>query len=213
MKKSVFLINFLFLLAVIIMPGKSFAQGIMAPGGTGAWGNLVYGGFGITSPQPYSSDNASIDQTDMIAAFGIGLGNPIEGLGFQLGSSMLNVSEQDLYNFGIKVHRYFGSGTSVAVGIEDLFTFGSGESDDIQSSQYIAVTKDLKYKYLPGTFLSKMKYSVGVGFGRFSELSVYDNQEHNRTNGTYAFGAISYKLTKRFNYHLEWSGVNLNTHR
>ncbi len=210
MKKTIY-ISFV-IVVIFLLRGNTFGQGILAPGGTGAWGNMVYGGFGLTTPQPYSNKYSSLKKTDMVAAFGVGLGNPVKGLGFQLGSNMLDVSEQDLYNFGVKVHRYFGKGVSAGAGIDNLFTFGSegAKSDVNYSSEYVAVTKDLQYTMAPGTFLSKISYSVGVGFGRFSKLSDADEAEHNRKNGTYAFGAIQYAVAKRVNLHLDWSGTNLN---
>lgn len=210
--KKITLLSFMVVCAIVLLQDTVYSQGILAPGGTGAWGNMVYGGFALTSPQPYSRKN-NTQETDVVAAFGVGLGNPVKGLGFQLGSNMLDVSEQDLYNFGVKVHRYFGKGISAGVGIENLFDFGTGTEDQSvnYASPYVAITKNCVYTAAPGTMLSKLSYSVGVGFGRFSKLSPSDEIEHDRKNGTYVFGGIQYKFWKRLSLHADWSGQNLTT--
>lgn len=203
MKKVLLIVGYIFLIALFGLPNKGFSQGIFAPGGTGAWGNMVYGGIGAFTA-PYS------DKEDAVVAFGVGLGDPVNGFGFQIGSNMLDVSEQDAYNLGVKVHKYFGEGITVGVGLENILEFGErvGNTKGYFSSQYVAMTQDLRYKYYSG-FLSRISYNLGVGFGRFSELTDQDKIEHDRENGTYVFGGLAYQATKRIKLHTDWSGVNL----
>jgi len=211
MKKSVLFISCLFLLALVGLTNRSTAQGLMVPGGTGAWGNMIYGGVGLTTPQAYYDKYPGIDKTKMLGSFGVGLGDPVKLLGFQIGSSMMDISQHDMYNLGLKVHKYFGEGLSVAVGIEDLFTFGSStQASSGYSSEYIALTKDLRYNFVPQSIMSKVSYSLGVGVGRFSELSQYDVKDKNRKNGTYVFGGLQYHIDKRFSLHADWTGTNLD---
>ncbi len=198
MKKITFLIILIILLHQLIL-----AQGVVVPGGTGAHGNTVYVGGTFLSSQPYSH------KSDAILSFGIGFGDPIEGLGFQFGSPQLDVSQNDLYNAGIKVHRYLGKGIYAAIGIENLMTFGSGKIET-PATEYIAITQKLSQLKTNNRYLSKISYCVGIGLGRFSRLNVQDAIEHNRTKGSYVFAGVQYALDRNLSLHCDWSGTNMN---
>lgn len=196
------------------------AQGISAPSAIGAWGNMIYAGSGVTIPQPYHPN------PDMIATLGFGLGNPSRNIGVQLGPNMLDVSEQDTYNFGLKLHRYITKGVSVAVGVENLFAFDIHGNFDFQANRltdagtnyYFTTTHNLGHLFPYESPASRITYSIGAGLGRFSELSPKDIAAGKpNENGTYVFGAFQYQLVRDrgildgLNFHVEWNGVNLNS--
>lgn len=211
-----FFYSLLFLL--LFMP-QLLSQGIITPGGTGAWGNMIYAGVGITTPQPYSdielADISSFENfesiSDMVVSFGVGFGNPAKNIGVQIGSNVLDVSQMDLYNLGAKVHRYIKNGISIGAGVENIYMFGSGGYGDAVPSVYIAITHNLGYTHSPETFLSRISYSIGGGYGRFSELTELDILHNNSNNGTYAFGALQFRVFRMLNCHVEWTGTNLNS--
>jgi len=202
MKKLKSIIIFSFSLLISSM---AFSQGIVVPGGTGAYGNMVYGGIGILSPEPY------VNKSDIVASLGVGLGDPVKGLGFEIGSSMLNLSSTDLYNAGVKVHRYLGKGIYGAIGIENLLSLtASGAKSDGALSEYISFSQMLS-EVSTSPVLSRFSYTLGAGAGRFSKLSVLDEINHPNSKATWAFGALAFKFTKSISGHLEWTGTNLNS--
>lgn len=218
--KTHYIAPYRYILFLLILTTTSvFSQGIMTPGGTGAWGNMIFVGVGITTPQPYPNkpltDVKNFDEfsgiSDMVASFGFGIGNPTKNLGLQFGINMLDVSEQDLYNFGAKAHRYFRNGISVGIGAENIYMVGAKTSDRAIPSAYIAMTHNFGYVYSPKLFISRFSYSIGAGYGRFSKLTVFDEKHHDRNYGTIGFAALQFRISKNFRYHIEWSGINLNT--
>jgi len=226
MKRVIIISKFIVIILIAVATTKGvIAQGIMAPSGTGAWGNMIYAGLGITHPQPYTigiQDAMSLDAvkkySDMVASFGFGLGNPYKNVGVQIGSNMLDVSQADLFNFGIKIHRYVAAGISVSAGIENLFfvgkggyfSFSPGNKSDASPNQYIAMTQDFRYLFPDENFISRLSYSIGGGTGRFSELAPLDKINYNREKATYIFGAAQLRMTKNFSFSVDWSGANLN---
>jgi len=212
MKKSALLFSSLLLLAILIFPGKADAQGIYAPSGNGAWGNMVYAGVGFTSPQPFYANE------DMIATVGFGLGNPAKNFGLQVSTDLQSVRNHERYSFNAKVHRYLGKGVSMAFGLENFYLQNHPASyRNSPKNVYLAMTQDFRYKVSPAKFGSRFSYSIGVGIGRFSKLSPLDIAQENGLNidekyrGTYLFGAAQFRVSKWLNYHIEWSGVNLNS--
>ena len=207
------------ILCIIAWPIPSFAQGgaihggaahgALTPSGFGAWGNMVFAGIGSTNPQAYS------DEGDLIGVAGVGLGNPTKIVGVQLQIYMLDVSDQDRYSLGFKVHKYFGYGTSIAIGAQNLLAFGKefreGSITDAPSSYYVVLSHDLRYNYSPENPLSKASFSIGAGTGRYSEKSPSDIAAGRGESGTYVFGALGYSIFPSLSYYIEWSGINLHT--
>jgi len=72
-------------------------------------------------------------------------------------------------------------------------------------------------------FFSRLSYTIGAGFGRFSSISPKDFSEgkgwsgitnlfpQDRKYGTFGFAALQFKISKNLAYTVEWSGINLNT--
>jgi hypothetical protein len=176
---------------------------IMTPSGWGASSGMVFLGAGITSPQVYS-DN---DDTAVVA--GIGIGNPSKNLGIELSAVMNDVSQRSNFSYGIKLSRIVGDGTSVAVGGENLFRDKS--KNDADESCYIVVShavQGLSSESSAGS--SKLNLTLGVGKGRFSDMSPDDIAAGKGEHGTRVFGSVACELFKATNVVVEWSGINLN---
>jgi hypothetical protein len=193
--------------------GATYSQGIMAPGGTGAWGNMVYMGAAYAYPKPYTNSSMSLRQrSEGSLSFGFGFGDPVSGIGVQVGSGILEATTFDIYNLGAKFHRYFGRGISAAFAVENLVTLNESNhpSTAKNTNEYFALTKDFSYTAPSGGALSRLSLSLGGGVGRFSKLPEIDTATHKGNKGTYAFGALRYNLFKGVSLHAEWTGVNAN---
>jgi hypothetical protein len=193
----------LIILVILAFPDISYAQGIMIPTGRGSWGNRIFIGAGLTYPQTYSN------KPDMVTSFGVGLLNPYKSIGFQINCNIVDVSALDAYTFGFKIHKYFGLGTTMSIGGNNLIKIGLSDAAD---SYYMVLSHDLKYNYSADKILSRVSFSIGCGVGGvFSEKSPMDIAKGKSKHGTYVFGALQYEINKYLRYQVEWSGINLNT--
>jgi hypothetical protein len=187
-----------------LWPNKG-GKTIMTPSGWGASNGMVFFGVGRTTPQVYST----VD--DMGAAAGIGIGNPEKNIGVQLSATMNDVSEQNNFSYGIKLHRIIADGTSIAVGGEHLFHDDAETDPDADESFYVSVSHALQS--MPSSYnadRSKLHLTLGVGNGRFGDKSQMDIATGKGEQGTYVFGAAAYEVYKATNVILEWSGINLH---
>jgi outer membrane protein OmpA-like peptidoglycan-associated protein len=228
MRKVLF---FLFGLVIISLSYESSkAQGIFVPSGTGAWGNVIYGGGGFTAGGKVGDP---VRKHDAKAGVGIGLGNPITSYGVQLQANLLNVSDFNAYSFGVKVHKYVANGISVAAGFQNGLSGGSGDNDilaggyrngskvtDSPTGYFAAMSHNLGYNFGQESFFSKITYGLAVVMGTSTRLSDYDRKDDLKKKGkdgigdgygTFLAASVKYKISNHFGYHLEWTGVSLNT--
>jgi len=207
MKKTTLLMCCILFAALLTSPLLSRSQGISSPSGFGVSGETLYGGFVGNFTQPYTTSS------DLAVTLGAGFGDPVKGVGVQVESSLLNLAMQSLGTAGIAFHKVLHPGVSMAVGFENLLSFGPDASSNPNSlptrSVYFAVSHAVGVKY-PGTFIGRFSYSIGAGYGRFSRLTFDDLANNNRQVGTYVFGAIKCALTDHLNVNTEWNGTNLN---
>ncbi|NTV93505.1 MAG: hypothetical protein HGA72_09700 [Chlorobiaceae bacterium] len=176
---------------------------IMTPTGWGASYGILYFGGGTTTPQVYSV------HTDADAGAGFGLGNPEKNLGLELSVDMMDVSKQDNFSYGFKVHRIIANGTSIGFGGLNLFP--EKKKSDADESFYFAISHAVQG--LPSDYNkneSKLHLNLGVGNGMFSKMSPEDIKAGNGRHGTYVFGSTAYEIFKATNAIVEWSGMNLN---
>ncbi len=187
-----------------VAPSVSFPNGasttLTIPSGWGAHSNVVFIGGGITSPQAYSDDD------DAGLSFGIGLFDPVEYLGLQLSATMNDVSDQNNWSGGVKVHRYLGNAASLAVGADHLFPSSDSDADE---SYYVAFSHALQGDASEsGT--AKWNVTLGAGNERFGKKSPADIASGKGEHGTYVFGGVAYEVFKSTNLILDWNGINLN---
>lgn len=176
---------------------------IMIPTGWGASDGMVFFGAGITSPQVYSN------RSDGDCGAGIGIGDPSKNLGLELSVAMMNLSEQDNFSFGFKVHRIIADGTSIGIGGVNLFR--DKDKSDADESWYVVIShalQSLRSDSDPSE--SKLQFNLGVGNGMFGDMSPYDIAAGKGRHGTYVFGSTAYEIFRATNVIVEWSGINLN---
>lgn len=224
-------IHYIIVFLIFIMPMQIYSQGISVPGGTGAWGTMVY--FGGVMKGPTTPEHKDLTQiqtfsdfestADFVLTGGVGLGNPMRNIGVELNLNMLDVSEADLYNFGVKLHRHIAKGVFIAVGGENmgLFDLYGNRGDFIPRKSadrqwhntgwngYVAITHDLRYTLSESSPMSRFSYTLGGGVGRFA-LNIGQFDTDVTPVGTYAFGAVNMRLTNYSSFLVEWSGTNLN---
>lgn len=182
---------------------QSNAQGVTVPGGYGIWGGMVYGGTGLLYPNYYEGGPY------IVSSFGGGIGNPVNNLGVQFNLNWIDVHENESYTFDIKAHRYLKKGFSVAIGFENMLSFGPDNLTDGATSPFLSVSQNLS-KVSGSPFLKEFTYSIGVGMGRFSEINEFDIGERCIREPSYVFGAIQYRIAQFLSLHAEWDGVNIN---
>lgn len=184
---------------------NSHGKSITTPVAWGAAYGTMFIGVGGTSPAPHTND------TDGGVAVGFGIGNPVRQVGLQASVASLDLSEWDRFSLNLHLHRYLGSASSIAVGVENIMIAGADETDS-EESFYIVFSKGVLDSSLINevTNTTKLHYSIGVGSGRFGEKSPSDIAAGKSKHGTYVFGNVAYELFGQFNLVTDWNGVNLN---
>lgn len=182
---------------------NSAAKSIMTPSGWGAAYGTVFVGAGVSERNPY------LPNSDGIVALGVGVGDPVLNAGLQMGVTVSDLSELDNYAFSLKVHRYLGRGTAIAVGGESLLT-GGEFVDDAGSTFYVVLSHVLQGFPSQRPGIGRLHASVGVGSGRFAEKSERDASEGKGEDATRFFGNVALEVAQDVNVLVEWSGTNLH---
>jgi hypothetical protein len=175
---------------------------IMIPSGWGAYGGMVFGGFSFTTPQVYAN------VSDGNAGVGFGVGNPYKNVGVEMSVAMMDLSQQDNFSVGVKLHRNIAEGTSIGVGALNLFHDSESDADD---SYYVVAShavQGMQSETQP--YESKLLFTLGVGNGMFGDMSPIDIKAGKNEHGTYVFGSVAYEVFRATNVVVEWSGINLN---
>lgn len=179
------------------------AKSILTPSAWGAAYGVVFAGAGATNRSPY------LDSTDGVVSLGLGLGDPVLSAGLQVTTTMSDLSEADNFSLSFKLHRYLGAGTSIAVGGESLFS-DDELADDLGDSFFLVVSHTFQGVPSSRRGVGRLHASVGVGSGRFADLSPRDRSEGKGEHGTYVFGNAAVEVWPDLNLITEWSGTNLH---
>ncbi|NTV66139.1 MAG: hypothetical protein HGB06_00340 [Chlorobaculum sp.] len=182
--------------------GKSLST----PIGWGAAYGTVFAGAGGTIPAPYST------KSDAAMGVGFGIGNPKKQVGFEASVMSLDLSDWKRYSANLKLHRYLGCGSSVAVGVENILLGSTSKNlSDSEESYYIVYSQGVQDDSFikDGTNTTKLHYSIGIGNGRFWDKSPYDVAHGKGKHGTAVFGNVAYELFDACNGIVEWNGMNL----
>ncbi|HHE31735.1 MAG TPA: hypothetical protein ENL07_03670 [Chlorobaculum parvum] len=184
---------------------NSHPKSFLTPTGWGASNGTVFLAAGITSPAPYSN------KTDGGIMAGVGIGNPYDSVGLQVGVVNYDLSDWERIGVNLHLHRYLGSGSSIAIGAENLMITGA-DLTDADESYYVVFSQGLldKVEVNKETSRTKLHYSIGIGKGRFSEKSPDDVADGKGKDGTWVFGNIAYELFDECNIICEWDGRNLS---
>jgi hypothetical protein len=173
----------------------------MTPTGWGGAGAYIFGFIGGTFPQPYRNNS------DFVAAAGLGLGNCYKTVGLVGILNINDVDEFNNYSASFIVSRHIGKGSSLSVGA--LHLFADKHKTDAGPSYYFVFSHALQNLASTNKGYSRLSYSIGVGSGRFYDKSPKDIAEGKGGNGTAVFANLSYELFKNFNVNAEWTGLNL----
>jgi len=108
-----------------------------------------------------------------------------------------------------KLHRVLPGSSSIAVGYENLFTWGHMEGEDEATdagrSLYVAGTKVFRWRPDPASFLGSGAITVGAGNGRFRrESDILADRE--RVN---PFGSLGVRVVERASMITSWTGQDL----
>lgn len=176
--------------------GKSIA----IPTAWGAAYGTVFLGGGFQQRAPFS------EAPDAAATAGIGLWDPVRYVGVESAVTMLDVSAAEDFAASAKLHMYLDEGTSVAAGIENLFS----PAVRGRPAAYWVVSHTVQgvAGRAPGT--GGLHLSAGFGTGRFGEKSLRARRAGKGDDGTHVFGSVAVETLENLNLVGEWDGLGLN---
>ena len=116
---------------------NSAAKSIMTPSAWGAAFGSAYIGVGGADRSPY------LPSTDAVVGLGYGMGDPVLGIGLQIGTTISDLSEFDNVSVSFKLHQYLARGTAFAFGGESLFS-NNALADDAGNTFYLVVSHVLQ---------------------------------------------------------------------
>ena len=181
---------------------NSAAKSIMTPSAWGAAFGSAYIGVGGADRSPY------LPSTDAVVGLGYGMGDPVLGIGLQIGTTISDLSEFDNVSVSFKLHQYLAKGTAFAFGGESLFS-NNALADDAGNTFYLVVSHVLQALGSRRQGVGSVHVSAGVGTGRFARKSARDFSEGKGRNGTLVFGNLALEVIRDVMVTLEWSGTNL----
>lgn len=133
----------------------------------------------------------------------LGVGNPAETVGLQLGIGFVDVSDPFADGtVSFKLHRQLPGDVAIALGATNVLTFGEPDGG---SSGFGVVTKRFRLKDSPRKLFSELTTSIGVGGGQFrSEAAIDEDRE---TVGV--FGSVALRIADPLTGIVEWTGQDL----
>lgn len=163
------------------------AMGANTPGGFGAgWGDF-YIGLGGTSRARFQNEDR--EDADAAAAFGLGFGNPVKTIGFEVTVNSYSTFEHEYLNragIDFRLHRQFGD-FSAAIGYENVIRNGEVDSGE---NQYVVLGKWTTLRDDPNKPFSALKTTVGLGSGRFRSQQNVDLDN----DGVNIFGSVALRV-------------------
>lgn len=174
-----------------VVPGVS----LMTPTGFCAkWGD-VFTGFGVTNRGRYTNN------PDGSYVVGLGLGDPVSWLGFELTVTFLNVRRflNSGKSISAKVSHTFADTTSLSIGRIDFLQFPRNAADT-GTSNYLALSRAFQLTQDPTEYFSLAVATVGVGDGQFKT----DEQLINRIPSFGVFSSLSLRVAPPLNVIANW---------
>jgi hypothetical protein len=187
-----------------VYPPNYMGKSMMTPTAWGSeGGGYLFAGLGGTFPAAYTA------RPDMIGVIGLAAGDPRKAIG---GIATLNVNDVSRfrnYSSNLMLHKRLTETDAVAVGGIHLFPT---KRTDAHSSYYLVYSHAVQNFIFNDADFTRLNYSIGVGNGRFYEMSRADSIRLGKSrHGTLVFGNVSFGLTRWANANVEWSGINLHT--
>jgi len=181
---------------------------------------VVGGGSSIATPTAFGADQNTLfagfsfqertrntDDSDGAIALGFGVGDARRTVGLETTVSIYDLLGDTFEDGGIsfKLHRLIDDQLAVAIGVENLVTWGN--PDPTYSSVYGVVSKVFPLRTNSATFTPSITTSVGVGGGRFrSEDDIEDGDDDNVN----VFGSVGVRVAQPLSLKAEWTGQDLN---
>jgi hypothetical protein len=178
-----------------ISPGSSSGT----PTAYGAEFGDVFFGAGYQARTRYTT------HVDGDAYFGLGLGNPRDNLGIELNVTSFTTVRHGFFkesSFSFKIHRHLPKNFAIAYGWEDAI---HSSGTDGGSSMYGVLTSTIPTRDSPGSFLSSVTLSAGIGNGRFQTERAFSEDK----KGVNGFGSIGVRVFKPISLIADWTGQDL----
>ncbi len=153
----------------------------------------------------YQNRTRFSNKDDGGVAVGIGLGDARKAIGLEVTFASYSTFREDFFtNSGIsfKAHRLIGNDLAVAVGVDNLVTFGRPDGG---SDVYGVVSKVFPFK--KGDYSRSVTASVGLGGGRFRSVSDINRRGDDSVN---VFGSVGVRVAEPITLIGEWTGQDLN---
>ncbi|MGB8702701.1 MAG: hypothetical protein WCD18_25075 [Thermosynechococcaceae cyanobacterium] len=160
-----------------------------------SWGQVSVGGS-------FLSRVRYRDESDAVLGVGFGLGDAQKAVGLDVSIGINDVTGFERGSVGFKVHRRFADQLALAVGVNNVVTWGINLAG---IGPYGVVTKGFKLRPDPSQPFSQLYVSAGAGTGRYrSEGDILNNR-----NTVGVFGSVAVRVIEPLNMIAEWSGQDL----
>ncbi len=158
----------------------------------------------------FQASTRAVDRPDGGIVVGFGVGDAVDLVGLEIAISGFGTF-RSCCRGGIspKLHRVLPSTSSIALGVENLVTWGSLEGEDLATdagrSVYLVGTKAFLFRPDPGSFLGSGALTLGAGNGRFRrESDILDDKET-----VNPFASASVRIIERASLIGSWTGQDL----
>lgn len=172
---------------------------ITSPTAFGAQWQDVFGGVS------YQGRTRFTNLSDGAFVVGFGLGDRRESVGLEVAITSFSTIRQGIFKNGTisaKLHRALDDSTGIAVGVENLLTWGGTDGG---TSVYGAATKVFTFTNNPDEAFSSLTTTLGLGSGRFrSQADVTNN-----TGSVNVFGSAGLRVFRPISVIADWSGQTL----
>jgi hypothetical protein len=183
-------------------PSASPASSAGTPSAYGASSREAFIGGGISIPLEKGRD-----RVDGSLSAGFGLGDPVKDVGVEVSANISSVSPDDFADsgsLGLKLHRYLGDSTAVAVGWSNALRWG--DATGAKNTIYGVVTKAFPLQPNNANNKLPLTVSVGLGSGSFRSKGAIEANE----NGVNLFGSLGLRVAPQVSLVSSWTGNRLN---
>ncbi|MEA5626082.1 hypothetical protein [Nostoc sp. UHCC 0251] len=175
------------------------------PSAYGASFGQAYIGGGLLFPL-----DEGRDRVDGSLSVGFGLGDAVKSVGLEVNANITSVGGGDSFDFGdsggigLKLHRYLGDGTAVAVGWSNPIKWG--DVTNAKDTIYGVVTKSFALQ--PESLNNKLPLtiSVGLGSGVFRSKGAIEAGD----NSVNVFASLGLRVIPQVSLVSSWTGNRLN---
>lgn len=186
-----------------LQPQQTQRRSITTPGITvitpSAYGKTfgnVSIGLGLQFPARFTN------RADGGIGIGVGLGDPQQAVGVDVGLSLVDLDNLGDGTFSLKLHRRLPDDFAVAVGVNNAVRYGLTDGG---SSVYGVATKMVRLQDSVEEPFSRLYLSAGVGGGQFRS----ESDVNNGIESVGVFGSAALRVVEPVNAIAEWTGQDL----